>query len=120
MKKKIPHPFLIFKSRNVAYHWGFLFIILCLLWLWLQEIHLDSILEAVCAQFEAVVSLEKVAVTRVRQVTTTITKVKEYVTALGRLQLDGAEYALLRAIAIFGAGTHRKSINRAVKGGEFD
>ena len=39
------------------------------------------------------------------QVTATITKVKEYVTALGRLGLDGTEYALLRAIAIFGAGT---------------
>jgi hypothetical protein len=72
---------------------------------YVQEVQLDSILEAVCAQFEAVVSLEKVAVSRVRQVTATITKVKEYVTALDRLALDGAEYALLRAIAIFGAGT---------------
>lgn len=68
-----------------------------------KEIQLDSILEAVCAQFEAVVSLEKVAVSRVRQVTATVTKVKEYATALGRLGLDGAEYALLRTIAIFGA-----------------
>ena len=35
----------------------------------LQEVQLDSILEAVCAQFEAVVTLEKLAVSRVRQVT---------------------------------------------------
>jgi hypothetical protein len=39
-------------------------------------VQLDSILEAVCAQFEAVVTIEKLAVSRVRQVTATITKIK--------------------------------------------
>lgn len=68
-----------------------------------KEVQLDPILEAVCAQFEAVLTLEKLALSRVRQVTATITKVKEYVTALGRLQLDSTEFALLRAIAVFGA-----------------
>jgi len=68
-----------------------------------QDIHLDCILECICAQFESVVSLERVAVTRVRQVTTTLTKVKEYIHALQKLQLDDTEYALLKSIAIFGS-----------------
>jgi hypothetical protein len=48
----------------------YIFLSLC------EEVQLDSILEAVCAQFEAVVTIEKLAVSRVRQVTATITKIK--------------------------------------------
>ena len=75
-----------------------------------QDIHLDCILECICAQFDSVVSLERVAVTRVRQVTTTLTKVKEYIHALQKLQLDDTEYALLKSIAIFGSGKNRRVI----------
>ncbi len=51
-----------------------------------EEVQLDSILEAVCAQFEAVVTIEKLAVSRVRQVTATITKIK------GTVARDGFTY----------------------------
>ena len=40
-----------------------------------QDVHLDSILECVCAQFESVVALERVSVARVRAVTANLTKV---------------------------------------------
>jgi len=68
-----------------------------------QDVHLDSILECVCAQFESVVALERVSVARVRAVTANLTKVKEYMSALARLDLDSTEYALLKAVAIFGS-----------------
>jgi hypothetical protein len=51
-------------------------------------VQLDSILEAVCAQFEAVVTIEKLAVSRVRQVTATITKIKGTVARDGFINLS--------------------------------
>ena len=46
--------------------------------------------------------MDRVSVSRFRQVTTTITRIKEYITALSKLELDPTEYALVKAIAIFG------------------
>jgi len=68
-----------------------------------EDLNLDSILESICSQFETVASMERVSVARVKQVTNTLTKIKEYVRALSRLELDATEFALLKAVAIFGA-----------------
>jgi hypothetical protein len=68
-----------------------------------RQLHLDSILTAIAAQFQEVTSLERVALQRVRQVTQAVCKLKEYVTALDRLNLDHREFGLLRIIAIFGS-----------------
>jgi len=65
------------------------------------QIHLDSILTAIAAQFQEVATLDRVALPRVRQVTQAVCKLKEYVTALDRLQLGPREFGLLRTIAMF-------------------
>jgi len=63
----------------------------------------------VCDQFESVVALERVSVSRVRAVTTNLTRVAEYMKALGRLALDPTEFALLKAVAIFGSDQQSSS-----------
>ena len=68
-----------------------------------NQLHLDSILTAIAAQFEEVATLDRVTLPRVRQVTSTVCKLKEYVTALDRLQLGPREFGLLRTIALFSA-----------------
>jgi len=68
-----------------------------------KQLHLDSILTAIAAQFQEVASLDRVALPRVRQVTQAVCKLKEYVAALDRLKLDSREFGLLRAIAMFGS-----------------
>jgi hypothetical protein len=67
------------------------------------QLHLDSILTAIAAQFQEVVGLERVALPRVRQVTRAVCKLKEYVTGLDRLRLGPREFGLLRTIALFGS-----------------
>lgn len=68
-----------------------------------RQLHLDSILTAIAAQFQEVASLDRVALPRVRQVTQAVCKLKEYVAALDRLKLDPREFGLLRTIAMFGS-----------------
>ena len=53
-----------------------------------DQLHLDSILTAIAAQFQEVATLDRLALPRVRQITQTVCKIKEYVTALDRLKLD--------------------------------
>ena len=69
-----------------------------------DDLHLSSILTAIAAQFKDVAALDRMAVTRVRQVTQAVCKIKEYTTALARLERDEMEFGLMKAIAIFGAG----------------
>ena len=71
-----------------------------------DAMHLSSILTAIAAQFKDVADLDRVALTRVRQVTQTVCKIKEYTTALARLEMDDKEFALMKVIAIFGSGTY--------------
>lgn len=68
-----------------------------------EEVSLCKIFECICAQFEKISTLERVAVSRVKQVTSTLSKIKEYVQALEKLNLDETEFALLKAIAVFGS-----------------
>jgi len=68
-----------------------------------EEVSLCKILECICAQFEKISTLERLAVARVKQVTSTLSKIKEYVQALDKLNLDDTEFALLKAIAVFGS-----------------
>lgn len=70
-----------------------------------DQLHLDSILTAIAAQFQEVATLDRLALPRVRQITQTVCKIKEYVTALDRLKLDQQEFGLLRTIALFGSDT---------------
>jgi hypothetical protein len=69
-----------------------------------DDLHLSSILTSIAAQFKDVAALDRVAVTRVRQVTQAVCKIKEYTTALSRLEMDEMEFGLMRVIAIFGSG----------------
>ena len=66
---------------------------------------LATMLTSIVSHLQTSVSQEKLSASRVRQVTTTICKVQEYVRALSKLHLDPKEFALLKAIALFGAGT---------------
>jgi len=66
-------------------------------------LHLSSILAAMAAQVKAVATVDRVEVSRVRQVTQAVCKIKEYTTALARLGMDDMEFALMRVIAIFGS-----------------
>ena len=49
-------------------------------------------------------ALDRVAVTRVRQVTQAVCKIKEYTTAMAKLEMDEVEFGLMKVIAIFGSG----------------
>jgi hypothetical protein len=50
------------------------------------------------------VSQDKLTAARVKQVTTTICKVQEYVRAMNRMKIGDQEFAYLKAIALFGTG----------------
>ena len=49
-------------------------------------------------------ALDRMAVTRVRQVTQAVCKIKEYTAALAKLQMDEMEFGLMKVITIFGSG----------------
>ena len=69
-----------------------------------KSMSLATMLTSIVSHLQTSVSQEKLSASRVRQVTTTICKVQEYVRALSKLHLDPKEFALLKAIALFGAG----------------
>ena len=66
--------------------------------------NLQSILSAIVAHLQNSVAQEKLTAQRVRQVTTTICKVQEYVRAMAKMNIDDQEFAYLKAIALFGTG----------------
>ena len=70
-----------------------------------ESMNLQNILAAVVRHLQTSVSEEKLtSVQRVKQVTTTICKVQEYVRAMNKMRIDDHEFAYLKAIALFGTG----------------
>merc|ERR1719273_1099385 len=67
-----------------------------------QTMNLQNILSSIVSHLQTSVSQEKLSATRVRQVTTTICKIQEYVRAFNKLNVDEWEFAYLKAIALFG------------------
>ena len=72
-----------------------------------QTMNLQNILSSIVSHLQTSVSQDKLSATRVRQVTTTICKIQEYVRALSKLNVDDWEFAYLKAISLFGAGKKR-------------
>ena len=72
------------------------------------SMNLSNILSTIVSHLQTTVQQEKLTAQRVRQVTTTICKVQEYVKAMGRLDIDEKEFALLKIIALFSTGTYKK------------
>ena len=70
-----------------------------------KAMNLQSILTAIVSHLQTSVAQEKVTAARVKQVTTTICKVQEYVRAMNRMKIQDQEFAYLKAIALFGTGT---------------
>ena len=68
-----------------------------------QEIHLSPILSSIADNIQTITALDEATVSRVKLVTETVAKMKEYVTALTRLDMDSQELGLLKIIAIFGS-----------------
>ena len=66
--------------------------------------NLQSILTAIVSHLQTSVSQEKLTASRVKQVTSTICKVQEYVRAMNKMRIQDQEFAYLKAIALFGTG----------------
>jgi len=64
--------------------------------------NLQSILTAIVSHLQTSVSQEKLTASRVKQVTSTICKVQEYVRAMNKMKIQDQEFAYLKAIALFG------------------
>ena len=73
------------------------------------SMNLSNILSTIVSHLQTTVQQEKLTAQRVRQVTTTICKVQEYVKAMGRLDIDEKEFALLKIIALFSTGINMKN-----------
>ena len=65
------------------------------------NLRLDEILAAVVDNVKTVADMDRSSLTRVRQVTQNICKLKEYVTAINKLELSSIEFGLLKIIAMF-------------------
>ena len=68
--------------------------------------NLSNILNTIVNHLQTSVQQEKLSAQRVRQVTTTICKVQEYVKAMTKMAIDEKEFALLKLIALFSTGMH--------------
>merc|ERR1719273_2855682 len=66
-----------------------------------STMNLSNILNTIVSHLQTSVQQEKLSAQRVRQVTTTICKVQEYVRAMAKLDIDEKEFALLKLIALF-------------------
>ena len=66
-----------------------------------KSLHLDSILSAVAENVATVAEMDKSIVSRVRLISQNICKLKEYITAINKLELSDVEFGLLKVIAIF-------------------
>ncbi|QQP42078.1 Uncharacterized protein FKW44_016628, partial [Caligus rogercresseyi] len=69
-----------------------------------KSMNLQSILTAIVSHLQTSVSQDKLSAQRVRQVTSTICKVQEYVRTMSKMCINDHEYAYLKAISLFGAG----------------
>ena len=69
-----------------------------------STMNLSNILNTIVSHLQTSVQQEKLSAQRVRQVTTTICKVQEYVKAMTKMAIDEKEFALLKLIALFSAG----------------
>ena len=67
--------------------------------------NLPSILATLVGHLQASVSQEKLTAQRVRQVTSTICKVQEFVRAAAKMEVDTHEFAYLKIISLFATGT---------------
>lgn len=67
------------------------------------------------SHLQANVATDKLSAGRVKQVSTTICKLQEYVRAIKRLGLDDQEFAYLKTIALFGADQSGLSCPRQVE-----
>ena len=67
------------------------------------SLHVDSILAAVVENVNTVAEMDRSSSTRVHKVTQNICKLKEYLTAIEKLELSSAEFGLLKIIAMFNA-----------------
>lgn len=65
------------------------------------SMNLSNILNTIVSHLQTSVQQEKLSAQRVRQVTTTICKVQEYVKAMTKMNIDEKEFALLKLIALF-------------------
>ncbi len=66
--------------------------------------NLQSILATLVGHLQASVSQEKLSAQRVRQVTSTICKVQEFVRSAGKMHVDMNEFAYLKVISLFATG----------------
>ena len=66
--------------------------------------NLQSILATLVGHLQASVSQEKLSAQRVRQVTSTICKVQEFVRSSAKMQVDMKEFAYLKLISLFATG----------------
>ena len=69
-----------------------------------KSMNLQSILTAIVSHLQTSVSQEKLTASRVKQVTSTICKVQEYVRSMSKMKIQDQEFAYLKAIALFGTG----------------
>jgi hypothetical protein len=76
--------------------------------------NLSNILNTIVSHLQTSVQQEKLSAQRVRQVTTTICKVQEYVKTMSRMNIDAREFALLKAIALFSTGNKRARATAAM------
>lgn len=66
-----------------------------------RSMNLSSILGSIVSHLQTSVAQEKLSAQRVKQVTTTICKVQEYVRAMSKMNIDEREFAYLKSIALF-------------------
>ena len=69
-----------------------------------SAMNLQDVLGAIVSHLQTSVAQEKLTAQRVKQVTTTICKVQEYVKGMSKMNIDDHEFAYLKTIALFNAG----------------
>lgn len=69
-----------------------------------SAMNLQNILGAIVTHLQTSVAQEKLTAQRVKQVTTTICKVQEYVKGMAKMNIDDHEFAYLKTIALFSTG----------------
>ena len=74
-----------------------------------DSLHLDQMMAAVADNIKNVAEVEESSLHRVRQVTQNICKLKEYISAINKLELTSSEFGLLKIIAMF--NTNPNSVN---------
>lgn len=76
-----------------------------------KAMNLQSILGAIVTHLQNSVAQDKLTAQRVKQVTTTICKVQEYVKTMTKMNIDDKEFAYLKTIALFGTGTFSQLVD---------